>query len=340
LKGQASHTENQALDIHREALIIDSLWASSYAPTNRDYLEKMREAGVTAVHASIAGDDSASFYNVFERIASWYQGFRQYSDIIMPVNTGADIETAKKLNKIGIILGFQTTRPIENNVDFLNVFHKLGIKVMQLTYQRRNWVGDGSGERTDSGLSRFGIEVIRRMNELGILIDVSHTGDRTTTEAIEYSQKPIAFTHCNPRALCNTVRNKTDEHIKALADKGGVMSLNVFSTFIKRDGSATLDDYLDMIDYVVNLVGIDHVGLGFDFFPFMTRDNLTKWKADNPEIGEGVDYDAKYPEGVDSILFLPELTERLAGRGYSEAGIKKILGANTLNLLKNVWGEP
>lgn len=330
--------EKKVSGIHKEAVIIDSLLACSYAPENRDYLEEMRQAGVTAVHTSIVGDESANFYNVFERIASWYQGLEKYSDIIMLVKTSKDIEIARKLNKIGIILGFQTTRPIENNVDFLNIFHRLGIRVIQLTYQRKNWVGNGCGERTDSGLSRFGIEAIKRMNELGILIDVSHSGDKTTMEAIEFSEKPIACTHSNPRALCDVVRNKTDEQLKALADKGGVIGLNVFSTFVKRDGSATLDDFLDMIDYVVNLVGIDHVGLGLDFAPFMTRQFLAKWKTENPEIGEGVEYDRKYPKGVDSILFLPELTKGLVRRGYSEEKIKKILGGNSFNLLKEVWG--
>jgi len=335
-----SEIEERALDIHKEATVIDLLWASSYAPENRDYLEKMRQAGVTAVHTSIAGEESSpNFYNVFERIASWYQGLKKYSDIIMPVNTTKDIEIAKKLNKIGMILGFQTTRPIENNVDFLDIFSRLGIRIMQLTYQRRCWVGDGCGERTDAGLSRFGIEVVKRMNELGILIDVSHSGDKTTMEAIEFSEKPIAFTHSNPRALCNVVRNKTDEQLKALANKGGVIGLTVFSTFVKRDGSATLDDFLDMIDYVVNLVGIDHVGLGFDFFPFMTRQALDKWKADNPEVGAGVDFDRKYVKGADSILFFPEVTKGLVRRGYSEDKVKKILGGNILNLLKEVWGE-
>jgi len=335
-----SEIEKKVPDIHKEAIIIDFLWACNYAPENRDYLEEMQQAGVTAVHASIVGEESSSnFYNGFERIASWYQGLEKYSDIIMPVNTTKDIEIAKKLNKVGIILGFQTTRPIENNVDFLNIFHRLGIRVIQLTYQRRCWVGDGCGERTDSGLSRFGIEVIKRMNELGILIDVSHSGDKTTMEAIEFSEKPIAFTHSNPRALCDIVRNKTDEQLKALANKGGVVGLSIASTLVKRDGSGTLDDFLDMIDYVVNLIGIDHVGLGFDFFPFMTRQLLAKWKADNPEVGAGVDFDRKYVKGADSILFLPEVTKGLARRGYSEEKVKKILGGNILNLLKEVWGE-
>jgi len=334
-----SEIEERALDIHKEATVIDSLWACGYAPENRDYLEEMRQGGVTAAHASIVGYEWPNFFNVFERIASWYQGLKKYSDIIMPVNTTKDIEMAKKLNKIGIILGFQSTRPIENNVDFLDIFSRLGIRIMQLTYQRRCWVGDGCGERTDTGLSRFGIEVIKRMNELGILIDVSHSGEKTTMEAIEFSEKPIAFTHANPRALCNVVRNKTDEQLKALANKGGVVGLNIFSLFVKRDGSATLDDFLDMIDYVVNLIGIDHVGLGLDFSPFMTREEFAKWVAENPEIGEGFEFDRQRPKGIESIRLLPEVTKGLVRRGYSEDKVKKILGGNTFNLLKEVWGE-
>ncbi len=339
MREEISQTEGKVLDIHRKAVIVDSLFAIEKPPKDPDYFEKMRQGGVTAIHASIVMDDVPNFYDVMERISSWYQGFEKYSDIIMPITASKDIEIAKKQNKIGIILGFQSTKPIENNIDFLNIFHKLGIRVIQLTYQRKNWVGDGCGERTDCGLSRFGIEVIKRMNKLGILVDLSHCGDKTTMEAIEVSEKPVAFTHANPRALCDAVRNKTDEQIKALAQKGGIMSLNVFSPFCKKGGNATLDDFLNLIDYAVNIAGVEHVGLGFDFAPFQTKDEFARWKTDNPEIGKGVDYETKHPKGIESVLFLPELTKGLARRGYSEEEIKKILGGNTLNLFKKVWGE-
>jgi len=331
--------EGKALDVHKDAIIIDCLFALSKPPKTRDYFEECCKAGLTALHQSIVMDDLPNFYDVIEFVASWYQGYEKFSDLIMPVTRAKDIELAKKQNKVGIILGFQSTKPIESNIDFLDVFHKLGVKIMQLTYQRRNWVGDGCGERTDSGLSRFGIEVVKRMNKLGILIDLSHCGDRTVMETIEVSEKPVAFTHANPRALCNVVRNKSDEQIKTLAKKGGVISLNVFAAFYEKAAQATLDDFLDMIDHVAKVAGIDHVGLGFDFDPFKTRDEFEKWASDNPEVARGTHFDSRYPKGMESLSFLPELTRALLKRGYSAEEVKKILGGNNLNLFKKVWGE-
>lgn len=331
--------EETALKIHKETIIIDGLFSLSRAPKAPDYFEECLQAGLTALYSSIVIDDLPNFYDVMEYIASWYQGFERFSHIIVPVTRAKDIELAKEKRKLGIVLGFQSTKPIESNIDLIDVFHKLGIKIIQLTYQRRNWVGDGCGERTDSGLSRFGVEIIKRMNKLGILIDLSHCGYKTTMEAIEVSEKPVAFTHANARGLCDVVRNKTDDEIKALAKKGGVIGLAAFSTFVRKGGKATKDDFLNMVDYVVNIAGIDHIGLGFDYDPFKTRDEMEKWISDNPEIGRDVDFDSRYPKGMERIRMLPELTEGLLGRGYSEGEVKKILGENNLNLYKKVWGE-
>ena len=331
--------EEKALNIHKRAIIIDCLAAVERPPERPDYLEETRLAGVTAINASIVGDDRPGFRETIDRISSWYQGFRKYTNIIMAATRTSDIETAKSENKVAVVLGLQSTKCLENNLDLLDIFYNLGVRIIQLTYQRKCWVGNGCGERTDDGLSKFGIEVVRRMNELGILVDLSHCGSKTTMEAIKFSEKPVAFTHSNPRALRDTVRNKTDEQIKMLAGKGGVMGLNVFAPFCKGGPSATLDDFIDMIDYLVNLVGVDHIGLGFDYFPFMSKEQFAVWKANNPEIGKGVDYETKHLKQLESIHFLPELTKGLVRRGYSEKEIEKILGQNFLNLLKEVWRE-
>jgi membrane dipeptidase len=284
-------------------------------------------------------DEQPNFYDSIEYIASWYQWYEKFGDRIIHVRKAKDIELAKKKSKLGIILGFQSTKPIENNIDFLDIFHKLGVRIMQLTYQRMNWVGSGCGERTDSGLSGFGIEVIKKMNKLGILIDLSHCGDRTVMEAIEVSEKPVAFTHANPRGLCNVVRNKSDEQIKALAEKGGVISLNLFAPFYEKATKSTLDDLLDMIDHVNKVAGINHIGLGFDFDPLKTEDEFEKWAIEYPEGARGAHFDTRHPKGMENISFLPQLTIGLLKRGYSEQEVKKILGGNNLDLFRKVWGE-
>jgi len=330
--------EERALNVHKQAIIIDGLLAMERPHGSLDYLEKARLAGVTAVNASIIYNDGPSFRETVDRIGSWHQGFREYANIIRPVARASDIEAAKSENKVAVVLAFQSTKPLENNVDFLDIFYNLGVRTIQLTYQRKCWVGSGCGERTDDGLSRFGIEVVRRMNELGILVDLSHCGPQTTMEAIRFSEKPVAFTHANPRALCDTVRNKTDEQIKMLASKGGVTGLNVFSPFCKGGPKATLDDFIDMIDYLDNLVGVDHIGLGFDYSPFVSREQFAILKADSPEIDKDVEYETQHIRGLESISSLPELTKGLARRGYSEKAIEKILGLNFLSLFKEVWG--
>lgn len=334
---EISKIEEKTLKIFREAIIIDLLLTTGKFPKDPGYFYEMRKKGVTAVHVSIIFSDTINIYNVMERIISWYQAFEKYSDVIMPVTTTKDIEVAKKQNKVGIILGFQNIKPIENNIDFLDIFYRLGIRVIQLTYQRQNWVGGGCDERTDSGLSKCGIEVIKRMNKLGILVDLSHCGNKTTMEAIEVSEKPVAFTHASARALFDLPRNKTDEEIKALSEKNGVMGL-IISPFSKNS-IVTLDDFLNLIDYIVNLVGIKHVGLGLDFAPFDTKDEFDSWKKNNPGVGENINFETRYSPEIKSVNFLLELTKELLKRGYSEVEIKKILGENNLNLFKKILGE-
>jgi len=342
--------EQEALNIHKEAIVIDMLFTLEDPPGDDIGFgfDKMRLGGVTAINASILGDDFSNFYAVMERVASWYPVFERYSDTILLVTTSEDIETAKEQNKIGIFLGFQSSRPIENNIDFLNLYHRLGVRIMQLTYQNSCRVGGGGGdEPTDYGLSKFGIRVIKRMNELGVLIDVSHCGDRTVMEAIEISEKPIAFTHANPRSLCNVQRNKTDEQIKALAEKGGLIGICMYSPLLKNGPNSVLDDYVDAIDYVANLVGIDHVGIGTDALSFRglkaeseiwfeSKQNPVSWKARNPKIAHNYTIETLHV-GTGDLSCLPQITVKLAERGYSSEDIKKFLGENSMRLFRQVW---
>jgi membrane dipeptidase len=203
----------------------------------------------------------------------------------------------------------------------------------------RNYVGDGCLERTDCGLSDFGLEVIEEMNHLGILIDLSHVGYRTTMEAIEASEQPVAFTHANPRALCNHPRNKTDEAIKALADKGGVIGANIFPPFLAAGSHATIEDVIDVIDYLVNLVGVDRVGIGTDFTEGQPREVFDYWLTGKSSKGPRMrlDYPIVNPEGIRSAADFPNLTDALVTRGYPASHVKKIMGGNWLRLFEEVW---
>jgi membrane dipeptidase len=328
------NVKERADQLHAASIIIDGLEISRWS---EEVFLNLRRGGLTAVNATVAVIEG--FNETIQSIARWYQMFEHYPSLIRHVRTVEDIHRAKEEGKTGVIFGFQNTSPIEDDLDRLAIFKELGVRVIQLTYMERNYVGDGCLERTDCGLSRFGLEVIGEMNRLGILIDLSHVGYRTVMEAIEASQKPVAFTHANPRGLCDHPRNKTDEQIKALAKKGGVIGANVFPPFLSAGSKATMKDFVDAIDYLVKLVGIDHVSIGTDFTEGQPRtffDYILKGKS-KKELSMDVEYPIVNPEGIRSSADFPNITRALLAKGYSESDTKKIMGENLVQLFKEVW---
>ena len=219
----------------------------------------------------------------------------------------------------------------------MDILFRLGYRVIQLTYNRRNLLGDGCSERVDGGLSKFGVAVIERMNKLGMLIDLSHVGPKATMEAIEFSKVPVSFTHANAKALCDHFRNKSDEALKAVAKRGGVIGINVISSYIQtREGvKPDIEDYYAMMDYVVNLVGVDHVGIGTDISPNWSAEEIRKTFEVYPEL-TGTE---AHLDGLDSLIYFRDLAKGLSDRGYSSQSIRKILGENWLQLFRTVWGE-
>jgi membrane dipeptidase len=341
--------EERALEIHKKSIFINALDSTigfhgpEYLITG--FMPKLVKEGITAVQETIsrpAINKSRFLYDCVKVVGEWYDLFERHSDKTFLATTADEIRKAKKENKIAMIFGFQHAEAIEDDLNLLKVYHKLGFRVMQLTYNERNLIGDGCLERTDSGLSNFGINVVKEMNRLGILIDLSHVGDKTTMEAIELSKDPCSFTHSNPRSLCNKKRNKTDEQIQALTEKGGVIGITFFTHLIRDDKLPTFGvDYVDHIDYVVDLVGVDHVGTGLDI-PYGVS-------VDHPIYGSLL---AKYADGyVQEGYTQPErlswymneenrwfdITRGLVGRGYSDQEIEKILGLNFLKLFQKVW---
>ncbi len=324
----------QVMAVHKESIIIDGLNISLW---DEDTFLRLRRGGLTAINATVAVLEN--FRQTVQNISAWYRRFEQYTDLIMPVRSVADIYKAKELGKAGIIFGFQNTSPIEEDLHLLSIFKELGVRVIQLVYFERNFVGDGSTERTNCGLSQFGIEVIEEMNRLGILIDLSHVGDQTTCEAIEFSEQPVTFSHANPRSLCPHPRNKTDEQLKFLASKGGVVGANIYPPFLPRGYDSTLDDFVDVIDYLVELVGIDHVAIGSDltegqpwqFFEWIYRGRCKK------KMAMTIQWPLVYPEGFQSAADFPNVTRKLIARGYEFESVKKIVGGNLLRLYGEVW---
>ena len=324
---------NEADRLHRESIIIDGLNASYFF--EEKVLERLKNGGITAVNATIAAWHTLP--ETISLIADYHYLLDQHADLIMPVHGVEDIEVAKKTKRVGIIVGFQDTAPIQDNERLLAVYHALGARIIQLTYNHQNLVGGGCMLPEDKGLTAFGLKVIAEMNRLGILIDLSHCGPRTSLEAIEVSQEPVAFTHANPVALADHPRNKTDETLKALAAKGGVVGAASLPAMLTGQKHATLDDYLAAIDYLVNLLGIDHVGLGPDFMEDMPEEILASALKGLSTSEKEKYFSTKVIQGFESISECPRVTRGLLDRGYSMGQVEKIMGGNWLRLYKEVW---
>jgi membrane dipeptidase len=304
--------------------------------------EIMREGGVTAVNLTVAYRDG--FAPAAQHLSYLLQAVDRRADEIRITRTVHDIRAAKADGVPAIILGFQNSEPIEGRFEYLDLFHRLGLRIVQLTYQRRNLAADGCGEPANAGLSVFGRELVAELNRLGILIDLSHTGVRSTLEAIELSAVPVSFTHACVYAKNPMRRNKTDEEIRALAGRGGVMGINGVARLMSPEAlerGATLDELVDQVDYVVELVGVDHVGIGLDISEGMTPEDFEQRKvtflAQFPELGGDFAYEHYYATGLDSMAKMSVLTEALVARDYSDEDVLKILGGNFLRLLEQVW---
>jgi len=198
--------------IHDDAIIIDGLQINRWS---RDVFDDMRRGGLTAVNCTVAAWED--FRGTMDNIAQFKRWFREHHDVIVQVFTTEDIRRAKREGKTGLYLGWQNTWPIQDRIEYLDLFHALGVRVMQLTYNTHNLVGSGCWESEDSGLSDFGRDVVDEMNALGILVDLSHVGSKTSHDAIVHSKQPVAYTHCAPASFLDHPRNKTDEQLKFIA---------------------------------------------------------------------------------------------------------------------------
>lgn len=328
-----NQTATQAEQLHRESTIIDGLNASYFL--DERVLRRLHQGGVTAVNATIAAwHDPGAALNL---IADCSRLFETHAELIRPVRSVADIEAAKAEDRVGLILGFQDTAPIGDNLNLLAVYHTLGVRIIQLTYNHRNRVGSGCQEPEDEGLTDFGRQVVAEMNRLGLLVDLSHCGPRTTLEAIEASAGPVAITHANAGGFFEHPRNKSDAAIRALAERGGVIGAVGFPAMITRKLPATLDDYLDAVDYLVDLVGVDHVGLGPDFMEEMPAEVAAQALQGLPP--EVLEQFMKIPptQGFESISAMPNVTRGLLARGYSPDEVRQIMGGNWLRLYGQVW---
>ncbi len=327
--------DSATTDVYDSSIVIDglnvSLWESPAV------YRSLNAGGVTAINATIAIWEG--FTPTLDRIQGWQRRFREHSDLIFKATTTADIEKAKRTGKTGVILGWQNATPIENELDRLELFHSLGVRIVQVTYNERNLLGNGCYERTDEGLSRFGVDAVKEMNRLGILIDLSHVGDRTTIETIETSSVPVAATHSNARSFVDHVRNKTDDALKLMAERGGVIGANAFPIFLREGYRSTVSDYVDAMDDLVERVGVDHVGIGTDFCqdqPHSFFEYLFAQQGTKPQPTPVPD-PHHHPRDFETPDKMPNLGSELSKRGYTAEDVSKLLGGNWMRLFGQVW---
>jgi len=328
--------EERAMRIHKDAIIIDGLCYMP-APSEDTYLRNMINAGITATNVTIPKIPD-NFEQAIRRIADWYQSLASFSDILIQALTVDDIHRAKEEGKTAIIMGFQDTKPIENELKLTNIYNRLGVRIVQLTYQYQNFVGCGCGE-DDSGLTAFGRDLVKRLNELGILVDLSHCGPKTTLDAIEVATRPVVFTHAGVLTLNNHVRNKSDELIIAIAEQGGLIGFPSYSQFldINKTRVPSIIEYLEVVEHVVNLVGIDYVALGLDFTPTWEEKDYDKAAKAYPEIYLDYNFKDTRLNGLRGILDVFNVTRGLVAQGYTEKAIRKVLGENFLRVFAEAW---
>lgn len=336
----------RAIKLVTESMVIDMLGPIKLAidpaifdqPMSPRDLADYRASGITAMHNSfgIGGFDAKE--QAFEYLAAWTGWLGNHSDVFTFIRRATDLDAAKRAGKVGVIMGLQNADQFRSPSDVAD-FYRLGLRCAQLTYNSQNYIGSGSTDRVDGGVSDFGVSIIEAMNKSGMLIDVSHSGHKTKLDAIELSPRPIAITHSNCRAIAPHPRNTTDEAIRKLATKGGVMGITGVRMFVRDRDPTNVRHMADHIDHVAKLTAIEHVGIGSDAdlngYDDMPPDQYKQLKAaykSSYAFRDKIDID-----GFDHPLKVFDLTEELIRRRYSDANIKRVLGGNFRRLLGATW---
>lgn len=319
--------------LYDKSIIIDGLiiprgW-------DEDSFEALEKSGYTGFNISLS---SGSFKSAMRSMTEWSDRIKQNPDKLINALTADDFARAKKEKKVAVVYGFQNATMIEKSIDNIDKLYDAGTRWIQLTYNQRNLLGDGCTERTNAGLSDFGVAAVERMNELGIIIDLSHCGRQTTNDGIKFSKTGASFNH----TMCETLyknhpRAKTDEQIRAMADKGGVMGVICLGYMIGPDpgGETTLENYVDHIDHAVKIAGIDHVGVAADYaIQGLKADGATRKNWYEPRLLRfKPSYQVRWPPWIPE-LDLPDRYRKVAKvldkRGYKTGDIEKILGLNWL----------
>ena len=342
---------SRAIDLVQQSLVIDMLgpftlnfakqgqWFTNPESFSLSDLQPYKDSGINVFHVATGLGGPDAYDRTLRMFASWNGFIANHDQYLMRIDSVADLNRVKTSGKIGICIGLQNSEQFRRPED-VDFFHSIGQRVSQLTYNARNLIGNGSTERRDDGISDFGVSIIERMNKIGMAVDVSHCGDRTTLDAFEISKKPVLITHSNCRALVpGHPRLKTDEAIKKVGETGSVMGITGVRMFVKGDEPTTVEHVLDHFDHVTKLIGHEHLGVGsdmdlygYDAMPAEANKQLRASYKGSYGFREKIDI-----EGLNHPKRMFDLTEGLIRRKYNNAAIEGILGGNFKRVLSAIW---
>jgi len=352
LFANAPDYSERAVRLVRESLVMDMLspltlnfplfakWEARPEMFGAEEFKRYLDSGINVFHIAVGIGGPEARASTLDFVSKWNSFLAGQDERFMRIDSPRDFDRVKKSGKVGIIIGLQNSEHFRT-LDDVNYFYGLGQRVSQLTYNSRNYIGDGSTERTNNGLSDFGVSIVDRMNTVGMAVDVSHCGEQTSIDACGVSKKPVLITHSNARALNpQQPRCKSDDAIRAMAKSGGVMGITGVRMFVKADEPTTIEHVLDHYDHVAKLIGVEHLGVGSD----IDLDGYDDMPAeDNKRLRAG--YKASYAfrdkidiEGVDHPKRMYDLAEGLIRRKYSDDNIRGILGGNFRRVLGEIWG--
>lgn len=325
-------------------LIFDTL---NCATVSREQMERTREGGVAALNLTIIRPwdnfekSMAYLGRVFDRLA-------EMDDLVTIALSTADISKAHAEGRIAIVMGTQNSTLVEGDLALLSVMHRLGFRILQPTYNEPNLFGDGATVAEDRGLSDLGHQWVQEMNRLGMVIDLSHSGLRTSTDIIAASQQPVIISHANAFARCNSPRNKPDSLIRAVADTGGVTGAVCWAPALKHATRPTIDDYIDMVEYMINVAGVEHVTFASDLAEGVYPSEEA-WEAEFGKngkypsvtgmLGDWYKFHTRTPIGFESLSKTSGIWDRFLARGHSTTTVEKIMGGNLLRVCREIWGS-
>ena len=317
---------------------IDNL---QYCNWSRKIFEINREAGLDAVHVTIVYHED--YDELLVEIKKWQKLLNDNSDLIILGRNHNDIEKANKENKTAIFFGFQNCSPIEDDINLIEKVHELGCRFMQLTYNNQSLLATGCYEKIDSGVTNFGKEAIKEMNRIGVVIDMSHSAEKSTFDAIELSDKPIAITHANPSFWHAAKRNKSNELLKALGESGGMLGLSLYPHHLKDNTNCTLESFCEMTARMAEIMNIKNIGIGSDLC-LKQPDSIVEWMRNgtwskSKNYGEGSKNKPgfpKQPKWFEDARGFKNLESGLIKVGFSKEETNGILGNNWFNFYKNI----